>query len=295
VSSDPRHLPTPGAEGIRSELAVPILLGERVLGVLNVESGDPFDEEDEAGLRIVADQLAVAIENARLYRRGQRLAVLEERQRLARDLHDSVTQHIFGMGMIAESLASAFRRSQEEGERRAARLTELSRTALAEMRALLAELRPAGAPMPTETLNVLPDMVRVRRDGIEVALDALAERMSVHEVPVVVERNGYQRQPGHVEEALFRIAQEAVNNAVKHARARRVRIQLSGEGGTLRLTVVDDGCGFDPATDIRAGGLGLTSMRERAAALGGTVRIETKPGAGTRVEVTVPAAEVTSP
>src|SRR5690606_41297604 len=108
-------------------------------------------------------------------------------------------------------------------------------------------------------------------------------------------RTGARRQPGPAGEALSRIAREPVNNAVKQARAGRVRTQLSGEAATLRLTVVDDGCGFDPATDIRAGGLGLTSMRERAAALGGTVRIETKPGAGTRVEVTVPAAEVTSP
>lgn len=295
VASDPRHLPTPGAEGIRAELAVPILLGERVLGVLNVESCDAFDEEDEAGLRIVADQLAVAIENARLYRRGQRVAVLEERQRLARDLHDSVTQQIFGMGMIAESLSSAFRKSMKEGERRAARLTELSRTALAEMRALLAELRPAGAPMPVEVLGVVPDVVRVRREGLASALAAHATRMSVHEVPVVVEADGYRRQPAPIEEALFRIAQEAVNNAVKHARARRVHIALSAGGGGARLTVLDDGVGFDPATDIRAGGLGLTSMRERAAALGGSVHIETKPGAGTRVEVIVPAAEVTSP
>lgn len=292
VAADPRHLPTPGAEGIRAELAVPILLGDRVLGVLNVESGDPLDEEDAAGVRIVADQLAVAIENARLYRRGQRLAVLEERQRLARDLHDSVTQHIFGMGMIAESLAGAFRKSREEGERRVARLTDLSRTALAEMRALLAELRPAGAPMPVEALGVVPDVVRVRRDGLAATLEAHATRMSVHEVPVSVEADGYERQAAPIEEALFRIAQEAVNNAVKHAGAKRVRIALSAAGATVRLTVTDDGVGFDPARDIRAGGLGLMSMRERATALGGGVRIETRPGAGTRVEVTVPLAEV---
>jgi signal transduction histidine kinase len=288
VASDPRHLPTPGAEGIEAELAVPILLGERVLGVLNVESSDPFDEEDTAGLRIVADQLAVAIENARLYRRGQRLAVLEERQRLARDLHDSVTQHIFGMGMIAESLVRAFRKSAEEGERRVARLTELSRTALAEMRALLAELRPAGAPMPTEALAVVPDIVRVRRDGLAATLAAHAERMSVHEVPVTVDTSGYARQPHQIEEALFRIAQEAVNNAVKHASARRVDIRLTTGEARVRLLVGDDGIGFDPAKDIREGGLGLTSMRERARGMGGSIRVETSPGDGTRVEVTVP-------
>jgi signal transduction histidine kinase len=119
--------------------------------------------------------------------------------------------------------------------------------------------------------------------------------MSVHEVPVSIEVDGYERQAPPIEEALFRIAQEAVNNAVKHARAKRVRIALSAGGATVRLTVVDDGVGFDPARDIRAGGLGLTSMRERASALGGRIRIETSPGAGTRVEVTVPLAEVTSP
>ncbi|HSL72511.1 MAG TPA: GAF domain-containing protein, partial [Longimicrobiales bacterium] len=110
VTADPRHIPTPGAMGIIAELAVPIRLGGRVLGVLNVESSVPFNDEDAASLQIVADHLAIAVENARLYERAQQLAAFEERQRLARELHDAVTQHIFGMNLIAQSLAAAWRR-----------------------------------------------------------------------------------------------------------------------------------------------------------------------------------------
>ncbi|MGH7506505.1 MAG: GAF domain-containing protein [Longimicrobiales bacterium] len=293
VASDPRHIPTPGATGIRAELAVPILLGERVLGVLNVESGDPLTDEDAASLQIIADQLAVAIENARLYRRGQQLAVVEERHRLARDLHDSVTQHMFGMVMIAESLVRAFSRSAAEGERRVNRLLELSRTALAEMRALLAELRPAGAPLPVSALGVVAGVVRVRRDGLVAALEEHIARTSMDELPIALEAADYAAQRPALEEELYRIAQEALNNVLKHACARRVMIRLVSRGGVVRLNVQDDGIGFDPAS-VRSGGLGLTSMRERAEQLSGTIAIDTVPGAGTLLEVSVPIMEATA-
>jgi signal transduction histidine kinase len=287
VASDSRHIPTPGATGIRSELAVPILLGERVLGVLNVESGDPFTQEDAASLRIIADQLAVAIENARLYRRGQQLAVLEERHRLARDLHDSVTQHIFGMVMIAESLVRAFGRDRAEGERRVVRLLELSRTALAEMRALLAELRPAGAPLPIGTVGAVPGLVRVRRDGLVSALEDHIARTSTEDFPITLDADGYAPQPPAHEEALYRIGQEALNNVMKHARAARVALELRADAGSARLVVRDDGIGFDPRS-VRADGMGLSSMRERAQGLGGTLTIETALHAGTTVRVSLP-------
>lgn len=294
VASDPRHLPTPGAEGITAELAIPIQLGERVLGVLNVESDRPFDDEDAAGLQIIADHLAVAIENARLYARGQRVAVLEERQRLARDLHDSVTQHIFGMVLMGESLAPAWRRDTHEGERRTARLVELSRTALAEMRTLLSELRPDVEGSTAEPAAA-SGVARLRRSGLAAALKAMVQDLAI-EAPIVhVDSSGYRPQPMESEEALYRIAQEALHNVIKHACAGTARITVANVDDEVCMEVVDEGVGFRPGRrkfargGRTAGGLGLTTMRERAEARGGSLRIESSPGQGTRVQVRIPA------
>ncbi|MEJ7810676.1 MAG: GAF domain-containing protein [Gemmatimonadaceae bacterium] len=163
VSADPRHLPTPGADATGAELAVPILLGARVLGVLNVESARPFTAADADGLRVVAGQLAVAIENARLYEAAQRAAVLEERQRLAHDLHDSVAQHLFSATLVAQAMGPAYARDPAEGERRATMLLGLTRTALTEMRALLAELRPLR-PDPPQGQHHAPEPAVLARD-----------------------------------------------------------------------------------------------------------------------------------
>jgi signal transduction histidine kinase len=292
VASDPRHLPTPGATGIRAELAVPIRLGGRVVGVLNVESPDTFSDDDAASLEIVADQLAVGIDNARLYERGQRLAVLEERQRLARDLHDSVTQQIFAMKLIAETLASACRRDPDEAVRRSERLTELTTTALAEMRALVAELRPddalASSPAPS-------GIAMLRQKGLVAAIRRHAGEVAADAVEVDVEADSYSPQSRESEEALYRIAQEALSNAVRHAGATRITMRLSTDSSAVRLRVRDDGCGFDPHAverreddDGSDGGYGLTSMRERAHALGGVLDVRSSHGRGTVVEVAIP-------
>jgi signal transduction histidine kinase len=296
VASDPRFIPTPGLDGIVAELALPIRLKDEVLGVLNVESDSPFAPEDVAGLEIVADQLAVAIENARLYERGQRVAILEERQRLARELHDSVTQQLFGVTMVAQSLVSAVRRDPDEACRRSQRLLDLSRAALAEMRALLAELRPEEKIEPgLDVVEPLAGIGRVRRDGLPQALRNYTGGPQFEELEVRVETRGFRRQPEPVENALYWIAREALHNAVKHAHARAVEVHLSSEGGMARLLVGDDGVGFDterpqePRTD--GSGLGLGSMRERAQVLGGHLSIRSAPGEGTRVSAAIPVAD----
>jgi signal transduction histidine kinase len=293
VATDPRHVPTPGAAGIRAELAVPIRLGDRVLGVLNVESPETFSEDDAAGLQIVADQLAVGIENVRLYERGQRLAVLEERQRLARDLHDSVTQQIFAMNLIAESLTSAWRRDPEEAARRCGRLKDLTRTALGEMRALVAELRP-DEPGP----GVAPasGTALLRQKGLVAAVRRHADEIATDASSIEIESDTYRAQPSDMEEALFRIAQESISNAVRHSGASRIEVRLSADASVVRLSVRDDGKGFDPhAADARtateqdrSGGFGLTTMRERAHALGGVLDVRSSPGRGTVIEATIP-------
>lgn len=297
VGRDPRYVRPSEATTARAELAVPILLGEQVLGVLNVESDAPFTEEDATSLRIVADHLAVAVCNARLYECAQQVAVLEERQRLARDLHDSVNQLLFSVALIAQSIGPAWRRSPAEGERHLERLLELTRSALAEMRVMLAELRPAEPvhELPSAE-GTLTGSARIRQEGLASALRRHATEMSAGALQVEVDTSGYVAQSFDHEEVLYRIAQEALSNVVKHARARAVRVSLSAEGGEATLAVSDDGVGFDPSRSVAkarpgsqpVGGFGLISMRERVEALHGTFRIRSRRGAGTTIEVAVP-------
>jgi signal transduction histidine kinase len=292
VTADPRYIRPTGAVAAHAELAVPIVLGEQVLGVLNVEGESSFGEEDVTSLQIVADHLAVAIRNARLYEQAQRAAVLEERARLSRDLHDSVTQMLFSVTLIAESIGPAFAADAQEGQRRAQRLTELSRQALAEMRALLAQLREDGGDVPAT-----PSLSRVRSEGLPAALRGYAAELSDESLRVELDVRGYRPQPFEREEALFRIAQEALHNVLKHAGARRVSIALGLDAEGVHMTVSDDGRGLPGDLLLRAaaggagrdGGLGFVSMRERAESLHGELRIVADPGGGTRVEVTLPA------
>jgi signal transduction histidine kinase len=291
VASDPRYVKPTGAVTVRAELAVPIVLGEHVLGVLNVESGRPFDQEDATSLQIIADHLAVAIRNARLFESASTLAVLEERERLSRDLHDSVTQMLFSVTLVAQSLIPAWRQDRAEGEARAQRLLTLSRLALAEMRALIADLR-LDVPAHDSLSGVPPvGLSRVRREGLPAALRGYAEEISDGSLAVELELDGYRPQPFEREEALFRIGQEALNNVVKHAQARTVVIGLRQDRDGIHLLVKDDGRGFDPEAlggAGPAGGLGLVGMRERASALRGALAFESRPGGGAAVTVTVP-------
>lgn len=295
VTADPRYMPTPGVTGSHAELAVPILLGSDVLGVVNVERKAPFDHDDAEALRIVADQLAVAIENARLYEAARRGAVLEERHRIARELHDSVTQQLFSATLVAQSVAPAFARDPAEGERRANVLLDLARTALAEMRGLLSELRPHGAAdRPALPPTTDPGLTTVRRGGLVAALRAHFLSAGLGDLRVRLDSDDYDSQPEDREEALYRMIREALHNVVKHARATEADVRLRTKGGAVNVTVRDNGIGF--ASDARtnsgryraAHGLGLLSMRERAGEHGGTFRIDSEPGRGTLVEITLP-------
>ena len=301
VVGDPRYLPTPGGCAACAELAVPIVLGERVLGVVNVERDEPFCDEDAAIVGIIADQLAVAIENARLFASAQRVAVLEERQRLARELHDAVTQHLSSIALIAQTLEPAYARGTEEGEGRARRLVELSQVALDEMRVLLAELRPRARRRNGNREDEAPAgsaRARLRHHGLAEALSLLAADVSSDGVPVDVDVASYVPRPLAEEEALYRIAQEALSNVVKHAGATRARLRLATDGRTTVLSIADDGAGFTASIErtgehaVQMGGLGLLTMRERATAIGGMIRIDSSAAEGTTIEVVMaPAGE----
>jgi signal transduction histidine kinase len=299
AAADPRYLPTPGTDGTQAELAIPLLSGDRVLGVLNIEQPDAFSAEDVNGLRIVADQLAIAIENARLYEAAHNAAVLEERHRLARELHDSVTQQLFTASLVAQSVDAAYSRDPAEGERRATMLVGLTRNALAEMRALLAELRPTGEWPVLAT----PDagLARLRDVGLLEALRAHVASGAVADSALAVQvvDDGWTPQEPAVEETLYRIAREALHNVAKHARATSVELRASARGGVARVAVRDDGVGFDARGGRggrRAGhGLGLRSMRERAAERRGALFVDSAPGRGTTVEAALPLGEADTP
>jgi signal transduction histidine kinase len=230
-------------------------------------------------LQSLANQAAVALENARLYEQAQQLAVVEERNRLARDLHDAVTQTLFSASLIAEALPTLWEQDQVEGRELLQELRQLSRGALAEMRTLLLELRPTALVEANlgDLLHQLGEAV-AGRTGIPVAIDV----------------QGRCELPTEVHVALYRIAQEALNNVVKHAVARQVTVSLAytpapvGSNQTVArgagLRVTDDGRGFDPA-QVAPDHLGLGIIRERAQAIGATLEIESAPGQGTRIAV----------
>lgn len=294
----------------RALALIPLVVGERRVGlvVLSHPYAHAWPETDLQPYQATAAQLATAIDHRQqyrlLYERGQQIAVLQERQRLARELHDSVTQLIFSVTLIAQSIRPAWQRDPAEGERRIARLLELSQLALVEMRALLAELRPsealppAGPVEPAHSLSgpPVPGIHRIQQEGLVPVLHQHLADVTGEGLVVDFDPAGYIPQDSAVEEALYRITQEALNNVLKHARARRVKVRLAPDGQAISLTVTDDGIGLSPVAgepEARpavgtGGGLGLRSMRERAAALGGMARVTALPEGGTMVAVTIP-------
>ena len=289
---------------------IPLMIRVQRIGlvVLSYPQVHAWPETDLQPYQTTAAQLATAIDSRRqqqlLVKRGQQIAVLEERQSLARDLHDSVTQLIFSMTLVAQSVAPAWRRDPAEGERRVNRLLELSQSALAEMRALLVKLRPPAA------------LLQIQQEGLAVALHRHLADVSQNGFQFEFEAEGYTPQPFAQEEALYRIAQEALNNIVKYAQARQIKVKLGTDASSTRLTITDDGVGFglfsttsvtspseaqgqedrENAIPVKepgqTGGLGLTIMRERAQTLGGKVEVITAPGSGVVVAVTLPRQDL---
>jgi signal transduction histidine kinase len=243
-----------------------------VLSVVG-ETGHQFDEAEVSLLASIADEVGVAVENARLYQQAEQLAVVRERERLARELHDSVTQSLYSLTLLAEAgrrLAGAGDLARVEGY--LDRLGQISQQALREMRLLVYELRP----------------LVLKREGL---VGALRERLEAVEKRAGVDARLFVEQeielPASVEEELYRIAQEALNNALKHAGATSVIVRILTKGNRVTLEVVDDGRGFDPHAADDTGGMGLISMRERAEKIGATLTVSSSPAQGTSVKVCV--------
>jgi signal transduction histidine kinase len=269
-------LPPELADTSPSLLAVPLLLGGVLYGALVLFYAEPreFAAEEVELAAAFGDQAALAIENARLHQQAEEKAVLEERERLARDLHDSVTQSLYSITLLAEGWNRLARSGQlADTDDPLHELGDIAQQALKEMRLMVHELRP-------------PDL---EAEGL---LGALHQRLGTVEKRAGVEARlvagDIDSLPAPLEEGLYRIAVEALNNALKHADGRKVSVHIRMDGDHVELDVVDDGCGFDAvATDVRRG-MGLDSMRARARQIGGTLTVDSAPGRGTTVRVRVP-------
>lgn len=270
------------SEKARSLMCVPVKVAGEVFGIFSVnfngaeDYGSPptFSSSQQRLFLALAQRAALAIENAQLYEQAQQAAVLAERQRLARDLHDSVAQSIYSLSLFAETgrqLAEAG--GQLEGiAHYLARIGEASQQALKEMRLLVYELRP-----PTLSKSGLASALRQRLEAVEERTTVNAQLL-VDEVPELSLL---------AQEELYRIAQEALNNSLKHAMATEVAIHLERVGKQVILEINDNGRGFDPSSVNPDGGMGLVNMRERAERLGGRLQIQAAPGEGTQVTAIV--------
>jgi signal transduction histidine kinase len=266
----------PGTVTPKSWLGVPMLVGGHVIGILSlqdVEKENAFTESDVRLLETVAASMSVALENARLWGQEKQIAVLEERQRLGRELHDSVTQSLYGIGLFARAAAGHLAlKHHDQVDKYLDEISASSQEALAEVRLLLYRLRP-----PVLENEGLAAALQQRLAAVEGRAGRKADFKS----------DLSARLPMNVEEGLYYIAQEALNNALKHAHARSVRVSLLQNGPAVVLEVADDGVGFKPAEAREAGKMGLPCMQDRADEIGGRLTLDSEPGKGTTVRVDV--------
>jgi nitrate/nitrite-specific signal transduction histidine kinase len=272
AKEDPRvvaHIIDP--EGIRSFMHVPIKIKGQIFGVFNADYVQPraFGNDEQRLFEALAQRAALAIETAQLYEQTQELAVVEERSRLARDLHDAVTQTLFSASLIAEVLPRIWERDVDQGQHRLEELRELTRGALAEMRTLLLELRPAAL--------IEADLAELLRQLAESAIGRAR-------IQVSVEADSGCHLPPEVKIAFYRIAQETLNNVAKHAEANQAWVTLSCTEEEVKLRVKDDGSGFDPNT-IVPDHLGMGIMHERADDIHAKLEVSSKIDQGTQVQV----------
>ncbi len=259
---------------VHAWMAVPLILRDQVSGMLVLTSSQEqaFTQRQATLALAIANQAAIAIENARLYEQAQALAAVEERQKLARELHDSVSQALYGIALGLHSARLQLDRDPRKLPESLDYLLSLAEAALAEMRALIFELRPEA----------------LEREGVVAALARQGAALQArHDMLVQTDLCEEPALPLTAKQELYRIAQEAMHNTVKHARASKVDLVLRRTANAVILEVRDDGVGFDPLGSF-PGHLGLRSMQERVSHLGGRLQIESAPGQGTHLLAQVP-------
>ncbi|MFI8998445.1 GAF domain-containing sensor histidine kinase [Streptomyces sp. NPDC053542] len=283
VRQDPRFEGWPGAHPDMSDfLGMPVADGDEILGALFLANkrcpkpagGCGFTEEDEALLGMLAQHAAIALTNARLYERSRELTIAGERARLAHELHDAVSQKLFSLRLTAQAATALVDRDPARAKDELQQVTRLAAEAADELRAAVVELRPAA----------------LDEDGLIATLRTQIQVLDrAHSAKVTFAAHGLRALPAAQEEAVLRVAQEALHNALRHADAQRVDVTLVRRGQGAVLRIADDGRGFDPGAVRRAGRhLGLVSMRDRTNGVGGTLTVESAPGKGTAVEMEVP-------
>jgi len=255
----------------RTLVYVPLSTKGRDLGffILARHALLPLSPEESSLLSSIGQQIGVAMENAHLYEQAEEAAITAERHRLARELHDAVTQTLFSANLIADVLPKIWKRNPEEGLQNLEELRQLTRGALAEMRTMLLEMRPETLERADlkSLLTQLADAF-VGRVRVPVSLDIQGDCKLTHEVKLV----------------FYRVAQEALNNIAKHSGARQVDVRLECQPGGLKLCVKDDGLGFEPDS-LPPGHMGIAIMRERANSIGASLEIESQINQGTTVEL----------
>ncbi|MGH4027305.1 GAF domain-containing sensor histidine kinase [Actinomycetota bacterium Odt1-20B] len=283
VREDPRFEGWPAAHPDMSDfLGLPIRYGDETLGALFLankrcpkpEGGCGFTAADEELLGILAQHAAIALTNARLYERSRELTIAEERSRLAHELHDAVSQKLFSLRLTAQAAAALVDRDPTRAKGELQQVAALAAEAADELRAAVVELRPAA----------------LDEDGLVATLRTHIQVLDrAHSAAVTFESRGVRALPAAQEEAMLRVAQEALHNALRHSGAGAVSVVLEKRGQAAVLSVTDDGSGFDPRAIRRAGRhLGLVSMRDRAGGVGGRLTVESAPGKGTTIEMEVP-------
>lgn len=283
VKKDPRFGGWPSAHPDMSDfLGLPIRDGDETIGTLFLankrcpkpDGGCGFTEEDEELLGILAQHAAIALTNARLYERSRELTIAEERSRLAHELHDAVSQKLFSLRLTAQAVSSLIDRDPARAKGELQQVADLAAEAADELRAAVVELRPAALDED--------GLVHTLRTQIQV-LDR------AHTAHVTFDSCGVRALPASQEEAMLRVAQEALHNALRHSAADRVDVTIARRGQGAVLSVTDNGKGFEPRTVRRAGRhLGLVSMRDRSSGVGGRLTVQSAPGQGTTIEMEVP-------
>ncbi len=259
-------------KGVQSWMWVPLAVKNRIIGGIGVAHAkrNYFTPHYADLAMTIANQAAMAMVNAELYEHAQALAALQERQRLAQNLHDAVNQSLFSAGLIAEVLPRLWERNPEEARDSLKDLRRLIRGAQAEMRVLLSELRPTTLA-DTEMGELLL-----------LLSNAFSGRTNI---PVDLTVSGEGNHPADTQEALYRICQEALNNIAKHTKATRVEIEMRHSPFGLKLSIRDNGCGFDTSDLLPPGHYGLNMMRERAEAVQALFRITSQPNIGTEIVI----------
>ncbi|MFD6420238.1 GAF domain-containing sensor histidine kinase [Streptomyces sp. NPDC060194] len=283
VREDPRFEGWPDAHPEMSDfLGLPVKDGDEVIGALFLANkrcpkpggGCGFTADDEDLLGILAQHAAIALTNARLYERSRELTLTQERSRLAHELHDAVSQKLFSLRLTAQAASALVDRDPARAKGELQQIAALAAEAADELRSAVVELRPAA----------------LDEDGLVATLAAQVRVLDrAHTARVTFTSHGTRALPAAQEDALLRVAQEALHNALRHSGGRHVDVVLERRGGGAALRVTDDGRGFEPAAERLAGRhLGLVSMRDRASGVGGRLTVQSGPGKGTTIEMEVP-------